>query len=393
MENIIEGFVQFFDGSLDDPKAVNRAIGIAVDQPTEWGGLREAIGRHPYTGDNPEIMLKLYDALEGSEDGLMYGIQGLEILQRETSRIAKLRNPEGLVQYVIDTSEGFPELNSLQDALLVEGSFYTIRSILYNPRPNSRQPDKHLINSVLLVANEIDDRLKDVNAKEQEFEGKSFEEAKEVMGRFNMRIKARQAIVLAYQANGKKPEENIEALQALATYEFLSGQYQANGFDFDLMKAYAQIKYGTNKPSAGEVPDDFKIDPAKLSQMRFSRGYDFDAHFRYHNFGVKQEERERKAEEAKRGSDESRIEDLFENASKNYAEALELIGVEEDMSYEEARSIYRNGLKKRQTTFIRQDKDTPEYDAAMDEMKRFLVAWERIILVLYPEHSKKQNSL
>lgn len=380
--NIIESFANFYELPPDDQKTINNAIEMSLTNSavsSEWReGLIEALGKHRYTGENPKVALKLYDILGGkSKKALSYGISGFETLEREPITICTLENPDNLVKYTIDTSESLEELVGLKDSLLSEGNFFH-----YDSRwsDSYRKPKQNLINSLLMVSFEIADKLKDIDIRNRSVEYETYEELREYNDKWRKRVDAYAAIVLCYQAKGKKPD-NKDALNALRAYEELTGTYDGPRFHDDLMKTYAKIKYGADKPVYGEISEDLKADPD--SYVPFLKFPGFDYFFRAEYFGTKKSYWE-KVKEGKGKEEKEKFEEYIDdllglgNHWERHAVELNLLGVNKEMSFEEARSIYRRIMKQQSVTFSRQDIGTSEYRSAMEKAAQYTVAWSKI---------------
>lgn len=380
--DIIGSYAQSLELPLDDPKTIDRIIEI-LSYDARWSkdgkdNLRKVLSKKTYRGDNPELMLEFYDILGGkSKKALAYGFQGFELLRRDPKRIIQLKNPEGLVSYVINSAESLDELVKLKDTLLAEGNFYSMddpNTFYFNRTP--RFPEERLIKSVLSVANEIASQLTDIDVRDEnvvsKYKGAEFDK---FYRKWRIRLEAHEAIVLAYQAKGKK-HANKEALEALAAYDSLAGTYEARGFKLELIEAYARTKYKPSMPSTGEVPDNLKADPEAMGRARFWGRFDWDQYFRQQWFGVKEPEREKKERQKKKVAEF--IEQLPTNPWEAYNDELRLLGLTEKMSYEQARSIFREGLKARRSTFIRQDTGTPAYESAMKETAAFIDSWNKV---------------
>ena len=404
VDDIVESYASSLELPPEDPNTIDRIIGVLATGAS-WDNeqkelLRQVAAKKSYRGNNPHLMLLLYDALGGkSKKALAYGIQAFEIFEREPKKLAGLENPDRLVEYVIDTAENLEELVKLKDTLLREGYFYskdTPKVYTFGVEPH--YPKGHLVPSVLLVANEIAFRLKDINPRDENnidnYKSQGGDEL-EYFKLWGTRLQAHEAIVIAYQvmasqSKSKKAKNaaTAQALEALAAYESLAGTYQADGFAIDLMEAYARTKYDTSKPSTGEVPEDLKADTEAMGRARFWGRVDWDQYFRERWFGTKEPEwkkRERQRAQQQeeyarsgRAQVEELVARLFRDPWDVYAKELGLLDLTKDMSYQEARAAFRKGIIARRLTFIRKDVGTPEYKAAMNETGTFLDAWNKV---------------
>ncbi len=369
-DEIIALFAPAFRLPLDDSSTPDRIMEILADNANpsqrDRNMLAEVAAHNPYRGSNPDVMLSLYDVLGDSPEALIYGIRGFEILARDPKKLIRLQNPTRLVGYAIESAEDVYELNALQDALLDEGRFY----------PSSYgqlSAKKHLAQSIILVASEIADRLRDFS-----FENAT-EDKRTLIDYYGIRRDAYRAMVMAWQGYEGVGKETLEAL---AAYESLTKTYQARGFTIELMQEYFNHKYSASAPSTGEIPEDLKAEQEGGWYNPFS-GIDWDQHFREERFGVKESNRERQErlrgeaerEEQKRIGD---LESLLRDPWSFYSKELELIGVRKGVTYQEAKTAFRRGIRKHRSAFTRMDVGTSEYDADMAGARNYLSAWERI---------------
>ena len=393
IDEIIESCARSLDLPIDDVKTIDKIIehlvaGIKLF-PEQKDDLRRIVSEKSYTANNPHVMLILFDVLGGkSKKALAYGIQGFEALGRKPEKLVELQNPDGLIEYVIATAETLEELVNLKDALLHEGHFYSLafRDTYGGYGGEFSPPKKHLANSMLLVANEIAYRLRDVDIRDEVVSSLGKDEFAELSRKWRTRLEAHEAIVMAHQVKGKKVV-NKGALEALAAYEALAGTYQARGFTVDLMEEYARIKYGVYKPSTGKAPEELKAEHGWV-HMWGHGGPNWDQFFRAGWFGTKEPEwkkrKRQRAQQAPYGdSRQSQTYELTDRLSSRdpwelIRDELAILGVNRKMTYLEARSRFWDGIKQRRLTFIRMDIGTPEYQNAMRETAAFIEAWHRV---------------
>lgn len=352
--------------------------------------LRKVVSAEGYKGKNPNIMLSLYDIIEMPK-GLEYGIRGFETLKRDPKIITQLQNPDGLVGYVIATSDSLDELVKLQETIIQEGRFYPNH---YAVGDNLADTKKHLASSLLKVACEIAERQR--NVRNDKASVAEFENVNKWVEEWNIRLDAHIAIVLAYQATKGVSEETLEAL---AVYESLAGTYQPWGrniFLVGLMEAYFKRKHSVGTLSKGEIPEELKAEHNWQGTWMF--GIDYDQWFRARTFGEKKPpwEKEHKQREEARNKQKERLEQMIDGLFKDpweyYKPELELLGLSNSMSYQEARSIYRKGAMQRRTTFIRMDTETQDYKKAMEETAIFLDAWEKVGMLYQSKPINQQPS-
>ena len=412
VDDIVESYAASLEFPPEDPNTIDRIIEI-IAAGVSWDNgqrelLRQVANGKDYNGNNTSLMLLLFDVLGGkSKKALAYGIRAFEAFGREPKKLIGLENPDGLVEYVIDTAENLEEIVKLKDTLLREGHFYsTDMQWTHISGREPLYPKGHLVPSVLLAANEIAFRLKDIDARDEQNVENYEKQGVDVLEHLKLwktRLEAHEAIVIAYQvmasqAEGKKKKNaaTAQALEALAAYESLAGTYQAHGFSTDLMEAYARIKYRTDILSTGEAPDELKADYGWRRKTSFTRETDWDQYFREQLFGTKEPEwkkRERQRAQQRTQPGESQPEQpyrVIRDPWSGYSEELQLLGLTKDSSYEEARKFFRDGLKKRRLTFTRMDVGTPEYQLAMKETAAFIDAWKKVEL-LYIQNQKPQS--
>lgn len=336
--------------------------------------------------------------LAGSQVGLLaYGIEGLEALGRDPKQIINLENPGQLTEYLVSTAESLEELVTIKDTFLGEGQFRPKRPY----GKDEVNAKKTLAQPLLIVANELADRLKDVDPRKVDTHV-SDKEFRDVYTKWMMRLDAHAAVVIAFQAKGKYPV-NKAALEALAKYEALAGTYQADWFAIDLMREYFNIKYSAGKLSTGEVPENLKADPDKVGFDSFRRETNWDQEFRRINFGVKEPEL-RRYERQRVGQDEKerqkrerqRIEDfvngLFKDPWEANAKYLKILGLDKEMTYDAARAAFRKTITQYRVAFsmAAKEKGTPAYENAMKAAGEVLEAW-RAVEPLYKEKQPNQE--
>ena len=276
-----------------------------------------------------------------------------------------------MIATVDEADEGLKELILLKDTLLHEGHFYLSR---WDRQRYSNINTQALIPSVVLVALEIANRLKDFdmrNAPDMELE-----ELIKYVQKWNWRLEAHAEIVLAYQAKGDKAD-NPEAMEALAVYESLAGKYEAPGFETGLMEARFMEKYGANKPSAGKVPEELKANANLMGRLPFN--FSHDQLLRAIHFGMKEPEwqkhaRKQATEEA-RAEAERLIGAMFEDPWSLYEAELRLLGVSKDDSYGDAYRAFRKGVLERRVVF---NSVGEGFNEATKEVAAFIIAWKKL---------------
>src|SRR3989344_4324211 len=108
-----------FDKELD--MEVDRAIALMCsnlslfDDGWALGQLKRLLSEHGYRGNNPAVMLKVFDVNPESEDALALGIRGFEESKRNPSVLVKLEHPEQLVNYTMATADYLDEIFELQE--------------------------------------------------------------------------------------------------------------------------------------------------------------------------------------------------------------------------------------------------------------------------------------
>lgn len=387
VDELIESYAISLELPPGDQRTIDRIIelvvtGLSWDKEAKVT-LSKIVSEKQYNGNDRSIMLLLYDVLGGkSKNALFYGIRAFEGFGRDPKKLVELENPDGLVKYAIDTADGIDELVEFKNTIISNGHFGLLDN--YKWKRVDLSPTKRLANSLLLVANEIAYRLKDLDPRkltEDESKALGWEEFLEKWQKpWNIRLQAHGAIVTAYQAKGKNVV-NKESLEALAAYESLTGKYQPVTtfaiFSPELMEAYARIKYGVDKPAIGETPEELKADMDKLKSSMFWGIFDFDQYFRRDWFGAKEPEW-KKQEREKDIPLEEFVERLVKDPWGFYAKQLKIVGIAKEMSYEEARSIFRKGVKERRSVFTRKREETAEYQSAMRETAAFVEAWSTV---------------
>lgn len=409
IEELIESYASFLMLPPQEQTTIDKImelLGIVVTHSEESKeNLKAIASKKPYKGNKPAMLLLLYDVLGGkSNRALTYGIQGLESLGRDAKQIVNLEHPERLAEYLASTAEGLEELVTLKDILLTEGKFR-----YHHPGLKGYvDAKKTLIQPLLTVANELAYRLKDVDPRRRSAPA-SDKEIVDQYAKWRVRLDSHAAIVIAYQANGKYPV-NREALDALAAYEALAETYQADWFSIDLMREYFKIKYVAGKPSTGKVPEDLKSDPQKRTNAFFWGRIDWDQEFKRDMFGDKEPEwkkyewqraQQEKArqEKEKRQRLEDWVDDLLKDPWEANAKYLKIMGLNKEMTYDEARAAFRRTIMQHRTTFSMsaQEKGTQTYELAMKAAGEVLEAWKKVE-PLYkekqpPETAKQEETI
>ena len=409
VDEVIERYASSWELPIEEQSTIDRIIELLAGSARHWSkdswskekeeDLLKVVNEKQYKGRDLDVMLSLYDVLiNDSQNALPYGIQAFEAFGRDPKKILQLENPDRLVEYVIDTAESLEELVGLKNRIIIDGQFGGMEEYR-----GVSSVTKRLANSLLLVANEIAYRLKDVdirNLTEEESKAMEWEELGEKWFKpWSIRLEAHGAIVMAYQAKGESVV-NKEALEALAAYESLTGRYQTvsayTNFSMGLMEAYARIKYGADKLSTGEVPEELKADPDKLRNSAFSGMPDWDQLIRHWLFGSKEpewEKRERQRAQQRTQSGRFQAEQpyrVIRDPWSDYSEELQLLGLTDNMSYEQARAAFRGKIKKQRLAFTHEIIGTQEYDSATKNAARILDAWNKV-QPLYLQNQKPQS--
>ncbi|TAL51612.1 MAG: hypothetical protein EPN86_06365 [Nanoarchaeota archaeon] len=343
--------------------------------------LAQYAEKYDYTGSNPSIVLALYDVMpQDSGQGFLYGIMAWGRSDKDFKLLMHLKNPDRLVSYVINTIDDIMELRKLQETIAFDGGFFRPVTGLFRRDP----PKKYLANSLLMVANEISMRVGEINLG-AELEGKKGEEAQEVARRWDLKVDALRHRVLAYQAMSGASEETFAAIRE---YERVTGTYESHGFDMGVLEEYFKKKYSVDKPAAGKaIPEELKADDNWNAGMMMGFGLNHDQFFRHIYFGDKEPawKKSQREREGKRQTDEDFINELkrmMEDPWGYHAAELEVLGVNKDMTYPDARKQYRNIMKENEAVINGVKERFPGTDSQWEAACKLVVdanvAWHKV---------------
>ena len=334
--------------------------------------LRKVVSEEEYNGSVPKAMLYVYDVIHDLPKGLHYGIKGFELLKRDPKVITELQNPDKLVDYVVATADSLDELVKLQETIIQEGKFNS-RSYGSDEFANTK---KYLAQSLLKVAFEIAEHQKNVG-KDRDSVAK-FTKPLEHLEQWKIRLDAHIAIVMAYQATKGISDETLDAI---AAYESLADTYEpysGNWFSYKAMEAYFKRKNAVGTLNKGELPEELKAEPM-FRQPFYGPGP--DQYFRMKYFGEKEPEWRKEGNEKAKSKQKDGIGELLgimKDPWEYYKKELEFLGLNKDMTYDEAKITFRRGVLAQRATFIRMDTETLEYKDAMRKTQDFLEAWKKV---------------
>ncbi|HLD18549.1 MAG TPA: hypothetical protein VJB90_00900 [Candidatus Nanoarchaeia archaeon] len=387
----IDDIVDRDDPRLDDfGMPVNHVFGMkasmmqislrAIDNNRYREELAEFAEQYEYTGSNPTIMFALYDSMpQDSGQGFLYGIRAWERSTKAPELLMQLQNPDRLVAYIINNIDDIDELLKIQETIAFEGRFYSRVTGLFGDRADN----KNFANSLLMVASEIAMRIGEVTL-DDDLVNKPREEVDDIVRKLNIRDNALAHRVLAYQVASGISEETFGAI---GVYEKATGIYEAPGFDIGVMEAYFKAKHGFDKPRTDqEIPEELKADENWNAGAMMGARFSYDQYFRERYFGTKEPEwrrSQRQRQESRRTAD-GLVDDLMkmiEDPWGYFAPELEVLGVNKEMNYEEARAAYRRVMKDNRAVFgIREQfpGTDSQWEAAMELVKRANIAWEKV---------------
>ena len=412
-----------FDKELD--MEVDRAIALMCsnlslfDDGWALGQLKRLLSELGYRGNNPAVMLKVFDVNPESEDALALGIRGFEESKRNPSVLVKLEHPEQLVNYTMATADSLDEIFELQETLLREGHIRRGWDEVGFSMSGYRTPDPKisLVSSIIMVADEIISRLNHVTEDyfKDLYNEKNDEKIREGLKQRGTKAEAYKSRVYAFQAVMKRkdfesPSDELEAaLTAVQAYEEFTGAYTDDFFRKGLMEAYFRRKYSTTAPSTGEIPEELKAESNWMNSL-YPR-MNWDQFLRDIYFGRKEDPWKKRMEEAtqeqaRQSTEEARkrrnkhledwINDLMMDPWERHRSELDFLGINSEMSYQEAKARFWNGVKERRGTFIRQDVNTGGYKKANDDLAAYITAW-RTVEPIYKireakEHAKTEST-
>ncbi|MBI2557774.1 hypothetical protein HYW20_00480 [Candidatus Woesearchaeota archaeon] len=241
-----------------------------------------------YNGNNPDTMLAIFDALHDKEEGLSYGLKGVEKLNRNPKALLGLKHPGKLVEYMLITSEDISELSQLL------GEFQGAMNHLKNKSHNFSYYDKgysklrlsleELAQQVIVIGTGVANHIGHITFKsyinslgEGEKAKKSNDEA------FNRLCLLRDAysnLALAAQILGSKQL----VLDYMRLHEETGGSYEIKGISYETLNEYAFHKHGMDTASTGNIPKSMKYDMFSSPLNRIIFGLSFDDFFRLEHF-------------------------------------------------------------------------------------------------------------
>ncbi len=380
--------------------SINEWIGMYLDQRgTDYAQtLRDLLSEHGYTGNSPEILFGIYDFLAPeSDEALVHGIRAYELSSHDIEQVAKLKNPSRLVSYIIDVTEEIETLGILQQKLFSASEIRSRLPGLGSMGSRYRSSEKNnAAPSIVELGLEISERLGHINLSDNETrETLGFQKWSELYSQ------RRDALEIAVLAQQHLTEGSKETLSILAMYDKLTGTADVRGLYHDVLDAFMRIKLELDKPSdGGEIPDALKAD-AYYEDRRAFGSYNREQEWKMRHFGRQKKDWEQNQEyreqsQEQKDQDQAKLEGdyrrMIEDPWAFYSEQLTLLGLTKDMSFEDARSVFRRRIKEHSSAFNTVFNSSLEYAASQEAAKAILSAWEAVSILYRAEEPAEAST-
>ncbi|MBI2101781.1 hypothetical protein HYT53_04170 [Candidatus Woesearchaeota archaeon] len=230
----------------------------------------------PYDGDNPKIMLAIFDALHEKEEGLIYGLKGFEKLSRDPKALLELKHPDRLIDYVMIISNDVPELSKLLGEFRGAMNYLGYKShnfSYYDKKYSKLQLSlEELAKQVIVIGTGVANHIGHMTFKNYINSLEEGEKAKDEA--FNKLLLLRDVYVdmaLAAQILGSKQM----VLDYMGLHDETGGGYEIKGIPHEILDEYASHKCGMDTASTGEVPRSMKYDSlsSPLNKIIFGLGH------------------------------------------------------------------------------------------------------------------------
>ena len=366
-------------GDIEKFQGRERLFGFLANPQTKEDLVAYMKQKGPYEGDNPNIMLAIFDTLHDNEEVLSYGLKGFEKLNRDPKALLELKHPNRLIDYVMIISNDIPELSKLL------GEFRDAMNYLEYKSHNFSYYDKkysklqlsieELAQQVIVIGTGVANHIGHMTFKsyiQSAFEIEEEKTRQEALNKMSQLRDAYNSMALAAQILGSKQL----VLDYMGLHDETGGGYEIKGIPHEILDKYASHKCGMDTASTGKVPKRMKYDrlSSPLNNIIFGLSH-YDIFRLEHFTEVPDLSKEPKEETSAK---------IQPAADEDFA----LFGINRETPWEKAHKEYRSLMMGLYSAVF----NSPSLHQNTGEVQKFNDAFDRIRKFYIEKATQKQQS-